>query len=202
MRLTEIDNVAQFPQKGIDSSVTGIDVPKGFDSFYVKDENKRIASIYGVRPDGKHSKISTTTKELANILAKAYNNGGKSNVAIQKVSMVDAFGSEVEKAFDNLDIKFAEKPESWNYIKNNYSCSMAQVKKALSIVGNIPTMTASEIFVDGYGKYPMSDIQDIHPETCMIKMSNGDTFIADKGGSRSYYRMWVYIRPTGLSVVK
>lgn len=70
-------------------------IPAGFDQdnpnavayerFEVVPSNNKIASIVGVAPDGARIKFSTTTVELANALADAYNRGGFTDQDIQKV---------------------------------------------------------------------------------------------------------------------
>ena len=70
------------------------------------------------------------------------------------------------------------------------------------MTGHLPEVSAKDVFADRYGKHPMSDLVIQHPESCIVNLPNGDKFVADKGGSRSYYRMWLYVRPEGLTVVK
>lgn len=199
--------ISSFPQnKRFDVTKTGVEIPKGFDSFYTKDVSDNISHIMGIRPNGQHIQISTTTKELADILAKAYNTGGKSNVSIEKVSMVSAFGSKIENAFYDMGVKFAEKPDSWQEIKDNYSCSEDQLQKVISIVGKIPELDSFDFFNNPTKHYPLSDIVSGLPEFCIVKYHhmNGktfDKFVADKAGNKTYFRMWLYVRPKKLTVL-
>lgn len=200
MRIHEIsDNVIQFPSRKTPASK--VDVPKGYASFYVRDAGPSSAHIMGIRPDGRHVQISTTSKELADILAKAYNQGGSSDVAITPVSMAQAFGSDAERAFEDMGIKFAEKPESWEEVKRRASCSSDQLWKVGELIGGIAEVSPEELFPGTARPHPLSNASDGLPETVVLAMPNGDRFVADRGGSRSYYRMWLYVRPHGLALV-
>lgn len=200
MRIHEIsDNVIQFPSRKTPASK--VDVPKGYASFYVRDAGPSSAHIMGIRPDGRHVQVSTTSKELADILAKAYNQGGSSDVAITPVSMTQAFGSEAVRAFDGMGVRFAEKPESWEEIKRKASCSAAQLEKVSSMLGGLAEMPPGEIFVKHRAVEPMDSTRDGLPDTVVVVMPYGDRFVADRGGSRSYYRMWLYVRPHGIALV-
>jgi len=60
-----------------------VDVPDGFVSFYTKPTGSgRSAHIMGISHEGIHVKISTTSIDLADLLARAYNAGGYSDADV------------------------------------------------------------------------------------------------------------------------
>ena len=126
MRLHEIDNVIPFPQRRATAQSTKIDVPPGYDSFYLRKAGPTSSHIMGITPDGRHVQISTTTDELAHILVQAYNRGGVTQSPVKKVSMTQAFGSDVEQEFEGIGVRFSEKPSSWANIRNQASCTRDQ----------------------------------------------------------------------------
>lgn len=200
MKICEIvDNVTPFPTK---RAVSTVDVPPGYLSFYVKDAGRTTAHIMGIRPDGSHHQISTTTKELANLLASAYNQGGRSQASITPVSMTQAFGSDIEQRFEELGIKFAEKPSSWQQIQSQASASAAQLAAAEAHSGVLKTVSAEEFFSKASSTNPTSDARPDLPSTVKLVMPDGNVYVADRGGARSYYRMWLYVRPSSLKPVK
>lgn len=201
MRIYEItDNVVPFPKKENTKSV--VPVPQGYDSFYTKKAGATTSHIMGIKPDGSHHQISTANSELANILARAYNQGGSTSVQISPVSMTQAFGSDIEKFFEKLGIQFAEKPNSWEQIQKQSSVSAAELKKAEEALGFLPQVSALQFFMDSSNPHPMSDAKSNLPSTVKLTMPNGATYIADRGGAKSYYRMWLYIRPSSLALLK
>lgn len=199
MRIHEIDNVIPFPDR---RSASQVYVPPGYDSFYVRDAGPTSAHIMGIRPDGRHVQVSTTSRELANILAAAYNRGGMTNVAITPVSLTQAFGSDAIRAFDEMNVRFAEKPESWEEIKRRASCSADQLRKVEQQVGGLAEVSPEELFMGYHRPHPLSNANDQLPETVVLAMPDGDRFVADRGGARSYYRMWAYVRPHGITLAK
>lgn len=200
MRIVEItDNIIPFPTKK--QSASKVDVPAGYVSFYAQDAGPTTAHIVGIRPNGRHVQISTTTRELADILAKAYNQGGNTDVAIKPVSLTQAFGSDAARVFDNMGVRFAEKPESWQEIKQRASCSSDQLWKAGQALGGISEVVPQELFLRHANPKPMNSTHDNLPDTVVLVMPNGERFVADRGGSRSYYRFWLYVRPHGLALV-
>ena len=200
MKLHEIDdNVIPFPQKG--KSASTVDVPKGYSSFYTKKAGPTTSHIMGIRPDGTHVSISTTSHEVADALAKAYNRGGVSDLDIRPVSMSQAFGSEAAKAFGRLGVRFVEKPSNWEEIKQEATCSRDQLWKVGEMLGGLPEVHPGEMFLRPRDALPMNAARSELPDTVVLSMPNGDTFVGDRGGSRNYYRRWLYVRPHGLSVV-
>ena len=200
MRISEItSNVIGFPRRG--PSASTIDVPAGYDSFYTKEAGPTSAHIMGIRPDGRHVQVSTTSRELAGILAKAYNQGGRSDVAIKPVSLTQAFGSGVVRAFDDMGVRFSEKPDSWDTVKQEASCSAAQLARVDSEVGGIPEVSPEEVFA-GSTKSPLGTITANAPGAVVMTMPNGDRFLADRGGGTKYYRMWLHVRPHGITLAR
>lgn len=200
MRIDEImGNVVPFPSSK--TAASRIDVPAGYDSFYTKEAGPTSAHIMGIRPDGRHVQVSTTSRELASILAKAYNQGGRSDVAIKPVSLTQAFGSDVVRAFDDMGVRFSEKPDSWDTVKEEASCSAAQLARVDSEVGGIPEVSPEEVFT-GSSKSPRGTIIPAAPATVVMTMPNGDRFLADRGGGTKYYRMWLHVRPHGITLAK
>jgi hypothetical protein len=64
----------------------GIDIPKGFVSFYSKPgQVSNGYFIVGVRADGTEKNIAVTSKEVAEALAAAYNAGGWTDKDIERV---------------------------------------------------------------------------------------------------------------------
>lgn len=200
MRIIEItNNVVPFPARKTAGS--SVDVPQGYDSFYARDAGPTTAHIMGIRPDGRHVQVSTTTRELANILASAYNRGGTTSVDVKPVSLTQAFGSDAERAFEEMGVRFAEKPDSWAWIKQRASCSADQLWRVGQMIGGLAEVSPEELFVNPLRAHPMASTNDHLPETVVLAMPNGDRFVADRGGSRSYYRMWLYVRPHGMTLV-
>lgn len=193
MSISEIlETVEKIPSRPGRSK---IDVPPGYDSFYTKPAGPTTSHIMGITPNGKHVQISTTTKDLAKVLAQAYNAGGISQSNVQQVSFIDVFGSEIEREFNQIGINFAEKPDNWDWIKTNYSCSESQCNAVLNNISPIASLDAASVFKDNIGTHPMEYIKPGLPDSCIVTFPNGDRFITAKGGSKSYYRMWLHICP-------
>jgi hypothetical protein len=60
-----------------------------FDSFEVEPAGSSSAHIIGVTRDGKKVRISTTSSQLADVLANAYNRNGFTDATLQKVPLGD-----------------------------------------------------------------------------------------------------------------
>jgi hypothetical protein len=58
-----------------------------FDRFEVEPAGKTSAHIIGIAQDGRRVKCSTASADLANVLAKAYNRGGFTDVPLQRVPL-------------------------------------------------------------------------------------------------------------------
>lgn len=65
-----------------------IDVPKGFERFYTKENpSGKSGSIIGVRKNGTEKVISTGHLDLIKTLAAAYNAGGYTDKELKKISL-------------------------------------------------------------------------------------------------------------------
>ena len=65
-----------------------IEVPKGFERFEVeKHRSGRVGTIYGIRKDGTRKSVGTSTAEVADALAAAYNAGGYTDKEIRKIPL-------------------------------------------------------------------------------------------------------------------
>ena len=77
----------------------GLDIPKGFESFYTQKQGNHT-SIIGVRKDGTEQNVGNIvslhpgddTEKIAKELASAYNTGGFSEQAINPIPLKDVFG--------------------------------------------------------------------------------------------------------------
>ena len=173
----------QFGSNTPDDS--GIDIPKGFSSFYTKNVGTNAAQIIGVRPDGTEKIVGTTQRDMAPIIAKHYNSGGKSGSGIRKVSLTQAFGSDFMKNLEqHTDQRMHEKPTDWQDITRTIT------QLDLRRMGiNLPVKDAEDYFVDRI--QPLADINGRMPETSIVVLPNGQKFIADRSGASSYARMWL-----------
>lgn len=68
--------------------------PEAYDHFVVAEVTPTTAHIVGIAKDGTKVKVSTTTKQLADVLVDAYNRGGFTDVALQRVPMGEAEGEQ------------------------------------------------------------------------------------------------------------
>lgn len=61
--------------------------PEAYDHFVVAEVSPTTAHIVGIAKDGTKVKVSTANKQLATVLVDAYNRGGFTDVALQRVPM-------------------------------------------------------------------------------------------------------------------
>jgi truncated hemoglobin YjbI len=186
---------------------SGMEVPKGYASFYVQEISPTVSKIIGVKPNGVEVEISRTSTEGAHALAKHYNSGGRGGV--QSVSLMSAFGTPVMQELDANGYHMMEKPGYFQEVVNDkkYHVPVSAIRK-LEQKMNMkipvkPMKDAVKQFRDG-NFYPQGDrISDletvilIHPgeknkwgeET----IKPGSVFLADRGGAKKYYRAWALI---------
>lgn len=191
-----------------------IEIPKGYKSFYVKKISDNVAHIIGVKEDGKEVKISAAPPALANALVKEYNSGGKSKTGLQKMSLMQAFGSEALNIAHDLGIKLQEKPESF-YDLQHYpigDTKLKKLEKEFKKYGmQLNTYDSTKIFGHPYKKDDdelrvdtsrvknrrFSPVENIvfKPEERMfiVKFANGNRYLVDLSGANTYIRNWVFI---------
>jgi len=186
---------------------SGIEVPKGFDSFYVKEVSPTVGKIMGVKPDGSHVMISTTDLKGAHAIAKHYNSGGRGGV--QQVSWISVFGTPVMQALDNMGYKTAEKPDYLDYVvksKEYYIpiSAIREIEKNMNM--KIPVKPLEQVIRRARdGKFyssadKISDLETviaIHPGEIdkwgTEVIAPGTAFLVDSGGAKGYYREWALI---------
>lgn len=177
---------------------TGIKVPKGFDRFELDHEGGNTAKIIGIKGDTRKV-VSTGHLELMRELVKVYNNGGKSDIDIKPISMMQAFGSAEENALSDAGIKFCEKPSYWEDFEEGghaakYNISEIKLKKAEKVLGGIKQYSAKEVYGTDMPRTPLLSVQSMPKENvCIIKFGNGDRYLVDTTQARTYIRMWAKI---------
>jgi hypothetical protein len=212
--LEESDHVEEADVVPMHSKApSGMEVPKGFDSFYVKEVSPTVGKIIGVKPDGSHVMISTTSLEGAHALAKHYNSGGRGGV--QQVSLMSVFGTPVMQALDAKGHKMAEKPDYLDYVVKSKqyhipASAIRELEKSMNM--KIPVKPMREVikpYIDGQfysaGERINKDLETviaIHPgmrDTSWGAKHDqwiippGSAFLADRGGNNRSYRMWALI---------
>ena len=197
------DNVVPMHSK----APSGIEVPKGFDSFYVKEVSPTVGKIMGVKPDGSHVMISSTDLKSAHAIAKHYNSGGRGGV--QQVSWISAFGTPVMQALDSMGYKTAEKPDYLDYVVKSKEyhipvSAIREIEKTMNM--KIPVKPLEQIIRRARdGKFyssgdKISDLETviaIHPGEIdkwgTEVIAPGTAFLVNSGGAKGYYREWALI---------
>lgn len=183
---------------GVERDV-GIEVPPGYDRFEIDHkQGAKSATILGIKGD-KATRLSTGPIELIKVLVRAYNNGGKTDADIQPLTMTQAFGSSGLNVLVDLGVKLAEKP-TWSDFESNgifakapYIISEPVLKKIEKKLA-LKTYTSKELFgVDGRPKSMLSNADLPDEETFIVDFGNGDRWLVDTGGARSYIRSWAKI---------
>lgn len=199
--LFENDNVVKgsFGKKRGVEHDTGIEVPKGFDRFELDHKDGgNIAKIIGIKGDTRKV-VSTGHLGLMRELVKVYNNGGKSDIDIKPITMMQAFGSAEENALNDSGIKFYEKPNYWEDFEGNgyaakYNISEIKLKKAEKVLGGIKQYSAKEVYGTDMPRSPLVSVQSMPKENvCIIKFGNGDRYLVDTTQASTYIRMWAKI---------
>jgi len=184
-----------------------IEVPKGYDSFFVKPVGKNFA-IYGVKSDKSEHRISTTSsKELADGLAKEYNSGGKGGTGLKKMSLMQAFGSNELNAAHDAGISLYEKPTYWSDLTKDGKyrpLSDTELQKVKKAVGKIHEYEAMDVFdfwlnddgsVEGNKKIvhgPLADKSpNFKPAGNMFIVDFADSFSDGKDTDKPYGRYLV-----------
>jgi hypothetical protein len=193
-----IESVIQGKFGKNNSKNENIDIPKGYDSFYVKKISDNTGKIIGVKSDGTEHTISSGHYKLMTALAKEYNSGGKGGTGMKKMSLTQAFGSSLLNVMSDLNIKIIEKPSYFENIRKQTSINELQLKKIEKALGyKLKSFNADEIFKKGANDlkntYPQQDAK--HPkESFIVKFQSGNNYLADTTGASSYIRNWAYIK--------
>lgn len=178
---------------------TGIEIPKGYDRFEVgHKEGSNVGQVIGIKGT-KKTVVSTGDIRLVKHLVSAYNNDGKSDTAIEKISMIDAFGSAGMKAMAKLGIKFAEKPQ-WSDLEadgqyGDRTVSAFKLKAAEKAIGKLKEYDAKDVFGSAVKKAGcLANVKKMPTEdVCIIKFSDGTRYLVDTTQANSYIRMWLKI---------
>jgi hypothetical protein len=206
MKIKDIINEGEVVQGKFGKGATNssVEIPQGYESFYVKKVSDTVAAIYGVKKDGKEVKISTGHAKLMDALAKEYNAGGKAGTGIQQISMTKAFGSEQLGVLDDAGIKLVEKPFYWEDVdqanaqekyKPITEVMFKKVQRELKKSGHeLKVYSGKEIF--GSDKRPEHcQVHAKFPKEPMFVVQFSDSkYLCDTTGARSYIRNWALIK--------
>ncbi len=173
---------------------TGIEIPPGYDRFEV--DGKKIIGIKG----GKKTVVSNTSDErLARELVKVYNNDGKSDSGIQKLTMMQAFGSKPENILADAGIKLTEKPSYWDEFEGDgpaakRNISEIQLKRIEKLLGKLEVFTGQQVFgISAKPRGPLASVKmelDDIGDIAIIKFDDGTRYLISTGGANTYIRNW------------
>lgn len=186
-------------------SVDGIEIPKGYKSFYAKRiGTKNSAQIIGVKADGKEVVISTTTFELAEALAKYYTTG-KTTKDLAPVSASSAFTNDGYNILRSLGFVFLEKPDTLSYVRNTRKIDQVSMKKIERVFKEYglklneydsekiygENITSDEMLKSTMKSVKWKPEEDIF----IVKFSKtGNRFLVDGSGAKTYIRFWMFIK--------
>lgn len=119
----------------------------------------------------------------------------------QKISMLQAFGSDAMKILNEVlpNRSFMEKPAYLEDISKDPKHTLTEfelrkLQHALALADILlPTYSAYDIFGSGKPLHPMADADLPEEDTFIVEMHDGETFLCDGTGARSYIRMWMAI---------
>jgi hypothetical protein len=184
-------------------SKSDIEIPRGFKSFFVRQAGTAAYSIYGVKDDGSEHKISTTSsKELADALAKEYNSGGHGGTGLKKASLLSAFGSVPLNILHDAGIHFLEKPNYWEDLERAsekyHPLSEIELKKVKNLLAKAGIKLKEYSAKDLWDKEPrgplVKPLNSPQDTIFIVKLDNGNRYLVDKSGATSYFRMWALIK--------
>ena len=112
----------------------------------------------------------------------------------EPMSMLQAFGSDQANIINSLGISLVEKPSYWEDLKGIGDLNLAKLSKLLKRSGyNLKTYSTKDIYgMDPKG--PQSSVLKMPPEEMfIIQFMNGNRYLVDRIGARSYIRNWAKI---------
>jgi hypothetical protein len=119
-------------------------------------------------------------------------------VDVKPVSMMQAFGSPEMNVLDSVGIRLNEKPSYWEDLDQDRvidQVSFARLKKALAKENiRLPEYSSKEI----YGRDPRGpqvSVSNMPQENMLIiNFENGNKYLVDTSGARTYIRYWSKIQ--------
>lgn len=200
-QLAQLDEEVVSAHFGKDT--LGMKMPSGFDKFKSKQKGGKAWALIGVKSNGDEKEVKIfPSKELADQVASEFNDAlSAANEKPEKISMLQAFGSHAMNVLHDAGINFVEKPDYWedldkpsgNY-KPLHEVAFKKVEKELAKIDvKLKTYTSKELWGRD-PKHPLESPKEMPSEQVfVVKLANGNRYLADKTGARTYIRMWAKI---------
>lgn len=118
----------------------------------------------------------------------------------QQVTAKQAFGNSIANEIENLGVTFVEKPDYWEDLQSDYDSArpvdqltLRRITKFLNQRGlDLNTYSARDIY-GSTPRGPTAQVLNMPEETVFIVDVNGQRFLVNRHGAKSYIRNWAAI---------
>jgi hypothetical protein len=116
--------------------------------------------------------------------------GSKIPANAERISLIDAFGSDAMVRLKDMGFRFTEKPSYWEGLRSVPAWAMEALKDEL----RLKTYSMEEIFGTSAPRGPMARPSRMPAEeTFLVSNGSGRLYLADRTGAETYIRMWARV---------